>query len=170
MLGSNKNYTIRTVGTIDSGSRGILQNFHRLDIGGVDIVQRTTALRDGNTIDNDVRTSSCVDGVTSTNQCRGSITRNRTALRDIYTSGCALNSLQNVSYGQFAQAFLINRGNRTGHIRLFLNTITYNNHFFKSSSIFFDSDVKALARSETYFLCQIANVRDGKGTTVLHVE
>ena len=44
VLGGNQNNTIGTVRTVDSGSRGILQDFHGLDIVGVDIVERTATL------------------------------------------------------------------------------------------------------------------------------
>ena len=76
VLGGDQDNTVGTVRTVDSGSRGVLQDFHRLDIVGVDIVQRTTALRDGDTVNDDVRTSSGIDRVASTNQCSRSVTRN----------------------------------------------------------------------------------------------
>ena len=54
-LGRNENNTVGTVGTIDSGGSCILQDLYRLDIVGVDIVERTIILRHGNTINNNIR-------------------------------------------------------------------------------------------------------------------
>ena len=39
MLGGDKDDTIGTIGTIDGGSRGILQDFHRFDVARIDVIQ-----------------------------------------------------------------------------------------------------------------------------------
>ena len=60
-FGSNKYNAVSAVHTIDSSSRSIFEYFHTLNIVGVDVVERTIALADGHTIDNDIRTSRSID-------------------------------------------------------------------------------------------------------------
>ena len=59
LLGGNHHYTVGTTRTVDSGGRGVFQNFHRLDVGGVDVVH--VAIGEGETINNIERVGACAD-------------------------------------------------------------------------------------------------------------
>ena len=50
--GGDDDHTVGTTGTVDSGGRGILQDIHRLDIGGVDIRKLT---HEGDSVEHDQR-------------------------------------------------------------------------------------------------------------------
>ena len=91
-------------------------------------------------------------------------------MSDGHTSCGTLYSLQHVGHGQLAQAILINRGDRTSHVRLLLYTITNDYHFVECGSVFLNRDVKRLTRGKGHFLCQVADVGNHEGSSFLHVQ
>ena len=95
LLGSNEHNTVGTTGTIDSGSRSILQYLDALDILRVDILD--TTVLDNHTVYYIERSTAGTDGTLTTDGDTTHCTRTL-GVGDIHTGSLTLHTLQGILY------------------------------------------------------------------------
>ena len=148
-LGSDDNDTVGTTRTINSCSRGILQDFDILDIMRVDHAQRVTALlilgstiawsRTGiewDTIHDVKRLRRSRERVGTTYHDTHTTTRSTVALVNLHTCHLTLHTVSQVERTTLHQVFTLQGTQGTAQVALLHRTITYDNNFIHHLGIF----------------------------------
>ena len=131
--GGDDDHTVGTTGTVDSGGRGILQDIHRLDVGGVDI--RKSA-HEGDTVEHDQRVVRGSQRALTTDTDLHLGTWLRRCLCHQHTSNTTLQGLSGVGCSHLVQLLTTNVGHRTRHSLTTLGTVTDNHHFVHHVTVF----------------------------------
>ena len=132
--GGDDDYTVGTTGTVDSGSRGILQDIHRLDVGGVDVRKGT---HEGDTIEHDQRVVRSSQRALTTDTDLHLGTRLRRSLCHKHTGDTTLQGLGGVGGCHLIQLLTTDVGHRTRHGLTTLGTVTDDHHFVHHVTVFF---------------------------------
>ena len=140
-LGRNEDDTVRSTGTVDSGSGRILEDGEGLDIVRVHQRERVgdtlnTIVIHSKSIDDDQRVVGSVQRRTTTNTDRSTTTRSTTIGRNVHTGDLTLDHVLCVGLQTFVHVIGFDSGNRTGSIVFLNDTITHNDYFVQDRSIF----------------------------------
>ena len=187
-LGGDEDNAVCTLGTVDGRCRGVLQDFHRHDIGGVDGRQRgnggnstvaegitqtegsTAGARnlDDNAINHIKRLCTCIDGRLTTDADGGGGTRSTGGLYRGDTGGTALQGLVQVGDDGALDGVFLHGDGSAGHIALLHSTVTHDDDFVEEFGIFRQFHVDDRLAAHNDFLRCIADGREHECRAGLH--
>ena len=165
--GGDDDHTIGTAATVDSGGGGILEDIHRLDVGGVDIRELS---HERNTVEHDERVVGSAERALSTDTNLHFGARFRRSLRHEHTCHTALESLRRVGGGNLIQFLTVHIDHRTRDGLTALSTITDDDHLVEVAALRLEYDVKIRLVAHSHLLCDIAHIRDDQCGTRFHVD
>ena len=131
-FGCNQNYTVSTTRTIDGCRRSIFQDVDWFNITRVDRLNATRVQR--HTIYYIKWWIGSIQRTVTTNTNITQFTRTLTG-RNIHAGSLTLQSLKSIRYRLCIQFFRRDTSQSTRHIRLLLNTVTYDNHLIQLRSL-----------------------------------
>ena len=143
LLGGDHDHTVCSTGTVQRGGGRILQDGHRLDIGGVDGVQRTVVRH---TIHNIQRVGHTGHGGDTTDLDAGVTARVTFVVHDLDTGGHTLQGLDETGTGNLVQLLSLDDTGRTGEAGFLGSTIRDNDGFIQGKRVVEDDVEGRLAR------------------------
>ncbi len=188
VLGGNEDDTVGTLGTIDSGSRGILEDFHAHNIGRVNGGQRgdgghttitqsitetevgtgITATLNNHAVNHIQRFGVGVHRGLATNADGGAGTRSTGRLHGGNTGGASLQGLVQVGDDGALQVFFLHRDGSAGEVTPFHSTVTHDDNFVEEFGILFQEDVDDRLTAHNDLLVCIADGREHERSAGLH--
>ena len=187
-LGGDEHNAVSTLGTVNGGGRGILQDFHAHDVRGVDGGQRgnrgngtvtqgiaqtevcagrTAALND-DTIYHVQRLRIGVDGGLTTHADGGAGTRSTGSLYCGNTGCTALEGLVDVGDDGALDGVFLHGDGCAGKVALFHGTVTHDDNLVQEFGILFQDNVDDFLGANGDFLRCIADGREYECSAGLH--
>src|SRR5690606_35138157 len=116
---------------------GILENVHRLDVGGIDIRYSATK---NDAVDHNQGSRTSTQGTLPPNQ-NGRLLTSLVELPDLDARHGSLQGLKNIDVGGPPEGIQIYRGNGAGEVTLLLTPVTHYHHFIERTIISFQGNV-----------------------------
>ena len=135
-LGGDNNNTISATGTVDSGSRSVLENINGCHIVHINHIERHICRYPVN----HYQRLRVVD-TTDTTNIQAHVTSWSTRTYNLQPGCSTFQCHSDRRRRHFLQVLFIHLRYSSGQITLFLNAISHYNHFFKQLSILFENDV-----------------------------
>ena len=158
-LGSNKDYTIGTSSTINSGSRSILHHIDGLDIVDIDISQTIFHLE---TIHDVERLGALCDRRTATH-CNVDIGTWRTTLgNDVHTGSLTCQSLSGRSGRYIGKILTADRGCSCSQVSFLYLGITNRNNLIEHLSLGLKLHIDLCTTLDVYCLCLVTYIRNNQ--------
>ncbi len=153
-LGSYHDNAVGGTRTVDGGRGGVLQNFDRFDVGGVDVGQRQRA---GESVDHHQRLAVGRDRAGAAHADRGGDTHLRGGIVDLKTGDLALQGGRQVRCGTVGDGVAVEFRNRTREVRFHLGTVTDHDHLVQRGGFGFHRDTDFGLRADRDLLGAITH-------------
>ena len=165
--GGDDDHAVGTARTVDGGCRGVLQDVHRLDVGGVDVGELP---HEGDAVEHDERVVGGRERALTADADLHLGTRLRAGLRHEHTGHAALQCLGSVGGSHLIELLAADVGHRTGDGLAALRAIANHHHLIEAAALVLELHVDGRLRAHTDFLSHIANVAHHEGGSRLHRE
>ena len=179
-LGSDEHHTVGTLCTVDGGGGGILQDFHREDVGGIDggkrgdggygaVTQRITQAKVGTTaaaalydhpVNHIERFRIGIDGGLSAHANRNGGPGSTGGHHGCHTRCPALKCLVEVGDHRSLDGILTHGDGGTGDVTLPHGTVAHYHHLVEQFGIFVHLEVEGVAVSHHHLQCLISDAGD----------
>ena len=135
-LGGDEHHTVTGLGAVDGGGSGILQHLDGLDGFGIQVVDVLHL----QTVHQDERVRGRVGGGITADTEAGAGARSGGGGEHLHAGELTLQGGTHVGISTVFQGFGLNGSDGTGHVALFLYTVTYHHGFFKEFGVFHQHD------------------------------
>ena len=154
-LGGDENDPVGTARAVDAGRRRILQDFHRLNVVGVDrgervvvhgpaVAAQEVVLRDRNAVHHVERIASGRNGSHATDANQAARSGDTGALRDLHTGRLALKGGFEARGADGRDLLAVDLGDGAGDFLLALDAIAHHNHVVHQHRVRLELDVNGL--------------------------
>ena len=173
LLGGDDDHTVRCARTINSCSRGVLQNGERLNVVRVDHSHHVThtcccTIGDGQSVDNQQRVIAGIQRSTTTNTNLGSGTWRTTAGDNVNTGNLTNKHIRGVVGDTLTHVVWLHGCDRTSQVVLLSAAITNDNHVLQNVLVFLQGDHQLAGGLDGSRL--IAYIRNGDVGTLISLQ
>ena len=137
LLGGYHDYAVGTSRTIDGRRRSVLQHFHGLDVGRIDVVH--IAINQWEAVYHDERVGTCVDRSRAAHAYGGLSARLRIGEHS-HTGALSLQCLERVGGHHRRYGIRFQRRYGAGKVTLLHRSVTYHHHIFQVVAVFLHLD------------------------------